>query len=67
MTELALAWSFWPVGIFKGSVYLVSVIFVLSGLMQAEIRERLFKRTWLTQMWIGAAIVAACVLVTNWR
>lgn len=67
MTELALVWSFWPVGIFKGSVYLVSAVYVLSGLMQAEIRERLFKRTWLTQLWIGVAIVAACVLVTNWR
>lgn len=67
MTELALVWSFWPVGIFKGSVYLVSVIYVLSGLIQAEIRERLFKRTWLTQLWIGTAIVVACILVTKWR
>lgn len=67
MTELALVWSFWPVGIFKGSVYLVSVVYVLSGLIQADIRGRFFRRTWLTHMWIGIAIIAACVLVTKWR
>lgn len=67
MAELAMAFSFWPVGIFKGSIYLVSIIYVLSGLLQADIRERLFKRIWVTHLWIGIAIVTAIIVMTRWR
>lgn len=67
VAQLALAFSFWPVGIFKGSVYLVSVMYVISSLMQADIRERLFKKTWLTFAWIGGAIGLGILLVTGWR
>jgi len=67
LAELALVFSFWPTGIFKGSVYLVSAIYVLSGLIQADIRERLFKRTWLMYAWIGAAILLAIVIISSWR
>ena len=37
--ELALAFSFWNVGVFRGSVYLVSAIYIIAGLLQADIRE----------------------------
>lgn len=67
IAQLALAFSFWPVGIFKGSIYLVSMIYVLSGLIQADIRERLFKRFWLEYVWIGVAIFLGIILMTNWR
>ena len=43
MGQMALIFSFWPVGIFKGSIYLVSIIYLLSGLFQADIKERLFR------------------------
>jgi len=67
VSQLALVFSFWPVGIFKRSIYLVSVIYVLSGLMQADIRGRLFRKTWLMFLWTGVAIVLGIVLVTRWR
>lgn len=67
MSELAIVFSFWPTGIFKGSVYLVSALYVVSGLIQAEIRGRLFRRVWLTSMWIGVGIVLAMVVTTNWN
>lgn len=67
MAELAMVLSFWPTGIFKGSVYLVSVIYLMSGLIQAEIRNRLFKRTWLMYVWTGVAVVAAIMIITKWR
>lgn len=67
VAQLALGFSFWPVGIFKGSVYLVSVLYVITSLMQAEIRERLFKKTWLTFTWIGGAIFLGVLLVSGWR
>ncbi|MEI8067732.1 MAG: hypothetical protein WCG91_02130 [Candidatus Shapirobacteria bacterium] len=67
MAELGLVFSFWPVGIFKGSIYLVTIIYILSGLLQADLRERLFKRTWLTFVWIGVAIFFGILLNTSWR
>jgi len=63
---LALVFSFWPVNIFKGSIYLVSAVYVLSGLIEADIRGRLFRKTWLMFSWIGAAIVLGILLVTRW-
>ena len=67
LSEMAMAFSFWPTGIFKGSVYLVVMIYVMSGLIQADIRDRLFRRVWLMYAWIGAATVAAILMITNWR
>lgn len=67
MAQLGLVFSFWPVGIFKGSIYLVSVIYIIAGLLQSDLRDRLFKRTWLMFVWIGVAVFAAMVLATNWR
>jgi hypothetical protein len=67
VTELAVVFSFWPTGIFKGSIYLVSVIYLLSGLVQADIRDRLFRRTWLQYVWVGIAVAAAALLTTIWK
>jgi hypothetical protein len=62
MSEIALVLSFWPVGIFKGSIYLVMLVYILSSLMHAELRERLFKRTWLVFVWVGMATVLGIIL-----
>ena len=67
VAQLALVFSFWPVGIFRGSIYLVSAIYVLSGLIQADIRGRLFRKTWSMFLWTGVAIVLGILLVTRWR
>lgn len=66
ITELVGILSFWPVGIFKGSVYLMAAIYIILGLMQAEIRDRLFRRVEMTYVYIGIAIVLAAILTTNW-
>jgi len=65
--QTALVFSFWPVGVFKGSIYLVSILYVLSGLVEADIRDRLFKKTWLMFIWVGIAIVLGIILTTRWR
>lgn len=67
LAEIALVLSFWPIGIFKTSVYLVSMVYVLAGLIQAAIRDRLFKRIWLQYVWIAVAIVLAVVVTTSWK
>lgn len=67
VAEMALIFSFWPTGIFKGSMYLVSIIYLIYGLIQSEIRDRLFKRVWMMYVWLGAAILLAIVTITKWR
>ena len=66
LTELAGILSFWPVGIFKGSIYLVAAIYAITGLLQAEIRDRLFRGVILNFSYIGIAVILAIILVTNW-
>jgi len=65
--ELSLIFSFWPVGVFKGSLYLVAVIYLILGLLQADIRERLFKKIWFATTWVGVAVFLAIIMMTGWR
>jgi hypothetical protein len=67
MAQLGLVLSFWPVGIFKGSVYLVMAFYILSSLIQLDLRERLFKRSLLTFVWISIAVFLGMILTTSWR
>ncbi len=67
MSQMAVAFSFWPVGVFKGSIFLVLVIYIITGLLQADMRGRLFKKTWTGYLWVGVAILLAIVLLTRWR
>ena len=62
ISEISLVLSFLPVGIFKGSIYLVMMVYIISGLTQAELRGRLFKRTWLVFIWVGVATILGMIL-----
>jgi len=65
VAELAVAVSFWPLGVGLASLYLVSTTYVLGGIIQAKLRERLFKRTLLEYITIGLGIFAALFLTAN--
>lgn len=67
MAELSAILSFWPTGIFKGSVYLVTFIYILGGLIQANLRGRLFRRSWVQFLYIGLASIGAMLLATSWK
>lgn len=67
LAELSGIISFWPVGIFRGSVYLVFALYLVSSLLQADIRQRLFRPVWVGLVWTGISVLMAIVLVTNWR
>jgi len=66
MGQMALIFSFWPVGIFKGSIYLVSIIYLLSGLFQADIKERLFRGVVTGYSLTGIAMLLAIILTNKW-
>lgn len=67
MSQLGLVLSFWPVGIFKGSIYLVAAVYVLSGLLQLDLRDRLFKKNSTIFTWISVAVILGIILTTSWR
>lgn len=67
IAQLGLVFSFWPVGIFKGSIYLVAFVYIVSSLIQLELRSRLFKKNWITFIWITIAIIMGTILTTSWR
>jgi hypothetical protein len=67
MSQLGLVLSFWPVGIFKGSIYLVAAVYVLSGLLQLDLRDRLFKKNSTIFAWISVAVILGIIVTTNWR
>ncbi len=65
--ELGLVLSFWPVGIFNASIYLVWAVFILGSLLQVDLRERLFRKTWIGFAWITVAVILSLVVTTSWR
>ena len=67
ISQLGLVFSFWPVGIFKGSIYLVAFVYIVASLVQLELRSRLFKKNWLTFAWITLSIILGIVITTSWR
>lgn len=67
MAQLGLILSFWPVGIFKGSIYLVAAVYIIAGLLQLDLRDRLFGKNTTIFSWITVAVILGMILTTNWR
>jgi len=67
MGEMSIAISFWPVGVSKASLYLVSLFYVFGGVAEAFCRQRLFKKTIWEFFWVGLGTFLALFLVTSWR
>lgn len=66
MAELEAALSFWPVTLTVGSLFLTSGIYVLLGLAQADLSERLFKNTLIEYLSVGLAVFMIILLYTSW-
>jgi len=66
VAQLTLVFSFWPAGIFKSSIYLVSAVYIISSLLQMEIKEKLFTKNWMQMVWIGIAIILGILFITRW-
>ncbi|KKR29031.1 hypothetical protein A2715_01790 [Candidatus Woesebacteria bacterium RIFCSPHIGHO2_01_FULL_39_32] len=64
--EIAFALFFWPASIVVGSLFLTVSTYVLLGLGQAYLEERLFSQTVREYLVIGAAVFIGMFLVTRW-
>lgn len=67
LAELTAVLSFWPLGIFRASMYLVWGVYMLASLLQVELRERLFKRTLIGFGWLLVGIILSLLVTTSWR
>lgn len=64
--QLTGVWSFWPTGIFKGSIYLTAVVYVIGSLLELELRGRLQRRQWVLFSWLGLGVFLGAILATSW-
>lgn len=67
IAQMALALSFWPIKAFSASLLLISGVYVLLGLSQLYLVERLFKNQINEYLVVGVLVLIASFLVTSWR
>lgn len=65
--EMALGISFWPIKAFTAALLLSSGIYVLLGLSQQYLVDRLFKNQINEYLVVGVLVLTASFLVTSWR
>lgn len=65
-TEISVALYFWPVTVVVGSLFLTVSFYVLLGLGQAKIDDRLFSSTVREHLFVGALVFAAMFIATHW-
>ncbi len=67
LTEMAVAISFWPVTVWIASLFLVTGMYVLLGLMQHQLQERLFKNTLREYVSVGVFVTVVMMVLTQWK
>jgi len=66
VAEGALALSFWPVTVSAGSLALITIMYVVLGLTQHYLSQRLFKRTINEYLTVGIIVLAVILITTHW-
>lgn len=66
LAEGALAFSFWPITVSVGSLALITIMYVLLGLTQHHLSQRLFKRTINEYLTVGLIVLIVTILTTHW-
>ena len=64
--ELALALSFWPVTLVVGSLFLTVAVYVLLGLGQTYLEQRLFAQTVKEYLTVGILVFLGMFFATHW-
>ncbi len=64
--EISLALYFWPVTVVTGSLFLTVTFYMLLGLGQAKMEDRLFPATIREHLVVGALVFVAMFLATHW-
>lgn len=66
VAEGALALSFWPVTVSADSLALITIMYVVLGLTQHYLSQRLFRRTINEYLTVGIIVLAVILITTHW-
>ena len=66
LAEIAVSLFFWPVTVVVGSLFLTVALYMLLGLGQASIEERLFGQTVREYLVVGLVVFLGMFLATRW-
>ena len=66
ITELTVSLYFWPVSVVVGSLFLTVAVYILLGLGQSKLEERLFQKTVREYLVRAAAVLIGLFLGTRW-
>lgn len=64
--EIATILSFWPVSVAVGALALTTVVYVLLGLGQAKLQQRLFEKTIREYLLVGIIVFITMFLTAKW-
>lgn len=67
LTEMAVAISFWPVTVWIASLFLVTGMYVVLGLMQHHLQNRLFRNTLREYAGVGLFVLTVMMVLTQWK
>ncbi|MFZ3301722.1 MAG: hypothetical protein WA152_03355, partial [Microgenomates group bacterium] len=66
LTELAILIFFWPVTVVVGSLFLTSGVYLLLGLGQAKLEDRLFPGVVREYLTVGLIVLIGMFFATRW-
>jgi len=66
LAEMALAFSFWPVTVAIGSLFLVTTMYIVLGLTQLEFSQKLFRRSIYEYLGVGIVVLLIMLSTTHW-
>jgi len=66
VAEGALVLSFWPMTVSANSLALITTMYVILGLTQQHLSQRLFKRTINEYLTVGLVVLAVMIITTHW-
>lgn len=66
LAQVTLGISFWPLTVSTSSLFLITVLYILLGLMQNQLQDRLFPKTVREYLWLGVIVFLTIFLTTGW-
>ncbi len=64
--QISIILFFWPVGVIVGSLFLTILFYILLGLGQCELEDRLFSQTVREYITVGTVVFIVMLLSTSW-
>jgi len=67
VSEISIVVSFWPVTLVVGSLFLTSGVYMLLGLGQTKLEDRLFPNSIREYLTVGVLVLIGMFFATRWR